>query len=130
MVNSVAFSPDEKWLAAGEDRTGITRLWDVHAAREVRSCVPPRRRYDVPWNQVGFSGDGKAVFSAREDAVSAYDVSTGKELHCFEGKEDCWLLHASFAPGPILPPSPTTRGTSTFGVPRRDGGRAYSSATV
>lgn len=41
-VTSVAFSPDERWLAAGSWNNTI-KLWDVVTGRELRTIAWPQR---------------------------------------------------------------------------------------
>jgi Anaphase-promoting complex subunit 4 WD40 domain len=81
-VNSVAFSPDSKYLASahgrylGEAENPITlRLWNVQTAREARRFV------DDPGNivAVAYSPDGRMLATGSEDgAVRLWEVASGK----------------------------------------------------
>jgi WD40 repeat protein len=78
-VTSLAFSPDDRLLAAGcED--GKVRLWDVGTGNVLRTIpVHDRPSHALP---VAFSPDGKvlACGSYNDDRLHFWDVRTGKPL--------------------------------------------------
>jgi hypothetical protein len=72
-VSAVAFAPDGKTLAWGEQK-GI-HFWDVATTREVRQIAVEH------WvNHLAFSPDGKTVMGVYGNTIRRWDVSTGREL--------------------------------------------------
>jgi WD40 repeat protein len=78
--SSVAFSPDQKNLAAtGGDQ--ITRLWDLTTGKE----QPGIEGHTNPVETVAFSPDGRTVVSAAADrSVRLWNATTGKPTGKFE----------------------------------------------
>lgn len=74
-VDSVAFSPDGRFLAAGGKDTAV-RLWDVPSLTEIRRLTAQ------PTSQVflRFSPDAKALAAGTDRTVKLWDVATGKAL--------------------------------------------------
>jgi RNA polymerase sigma factor (sigma-70 family) len=75
-VTSVAFSPDGKTLAAGQQE-GTIRLWDVATGRE-RACLRERAQ---SVRAVAFSPDGRTLASVQEppdDPVKLWDLASGR----------------------------------------------------
>ncbi len=74
-VCSVAFSPDGKLLASGDNET--MRIWDIATSKMVMGS--PYGHGDTV-NSVAFSPDGKLVVSGSFDgSVRFWDLATGKE---------------------------------------------------
>jgi WD40 repeat protein len=91
-ASTLAYSPDGKWLASGED--GIISVWDPDSREEIRKISLKSR-----WVRcLAFSPDGKTL-AAGTDAHSLYlfDVSTGKEIFPRSGHEHS-VLSVAFAP--------------------------------
>jgi WD40 repeat protein len=83
-LTGVAFSPDGKWLAAG-DKDGTVKVWDW-AARELRWTL---EGHTASVNTVAFSPDGRRLVSGsggdklnpvRPGEVKLWDPATGEEL--------------------------------------------------
>jgi WD40 repeat protein len=107
-VESVAFSPDSRWLVTGIRESGSTprdwvdtvRLWEVATGREVWSAVK-----NVGSNHGTFSGQMQVVFSpdGRLLAIAAghvdlLDPATGKTLHRLGGIREDGCACIAFSP--------------------------------
>jgi WD40 repeat protein/class 3 adenylate cyclase len=80
-MNSVAFSPDGKYILSG-DNDNIARLWDIQTGQEIRQFVGHR---DLVYSAT-FSPDGKYVATASNDSTARlWDTQTGQELRRFTG---------------------------------------------
>jgi WD40 repeat protein len=95
-VRSIAFSPNDKMLAAagGEpQREGEIKIWDLESRRVNtlkghKDCI-----YSVAW-----SPDGKLIASASYDKmVKLWDAATGKELHNLQDHIDA-VFAVAFSP--------------------------------
>jgi WD40 repeat protein len=95
-VESVAFSPDGKWLAvAGGDpgRFGEIQLWDV-AKKKLKYSLPIT--FDSV-SGVSWSPDGKLIsFGGVDNSVRAIDSETGKQV-LFQGGHNDWVLDTVFS---------------------------------
>jgi WD40 repeat protein len=73
-VSSVAFSPNGKLLATG-DQNGSTYLWDVATGRRIATLPTPGANSSV--SSVAFSPNGKLLATANQDgATSLWSVTT------------------------------------------------------
>jgi Tol biopolymer transport system component len=90
-VQSLAFSPDGKWLAAtGGDpgRFGEVQLWDV-AKKKLKMSLPVT--FDTVYG-ASWSFDGKKLaFGCADNSVRAIDVETGKQI-LFQGGHGDWVF--------------------------------------
>ncbi len=83
-VESVAFSPDGKYIISGSQDNTI-RLWDVLTGKEIRVF---KGHYDDV-TSVAFSPDRKFVLSGSQDnTIRLWDVLTGKKIRFFKGHYD------------------------------------------
>ena len=116
--NSIAFSPDGKLIVSGGcdltslDSTGSclqggAHLWDVAGGREVT-----RMLHDGSVNSIGFSPDGKWVFSGSDDGtVRVWKAASGQELARMEhgnavdfvsfSPDGMWLVIGNYDAGHI-----------------------------
>jgi WD40 repeat protein len=91
IFSSVAFSPDSKTLASG-DEAGGTKLWDVQSGTEVGML--PRQKDAV--HSLAFSPDGQKLATGSNMTLKLWEVKSGKErlnLH-----ENAWFYLYSDTP--------------------------------
>jgi RNA polymerase sigma factor (sigma-70 family) len=82
-VNSVAFSPDGKTLAAGTSEE-IT-VWDLKTRKETRTLKGHANHV----NSVAFSPDGKRLVSAgRDNKMILWDLATGETVWTIEAHKN------------------------------------------
>ena len=71
-VNSVAWSPDDKWLAtASDDKT--VKVWDAASGQELLTL----RGHKDPVLSVAWSPDGKRPASGSSDTVNVWEAGSG-----------------------------------------------------
>jgi WD40 repeat protein len=101
-VNSVAFSLDGKYLAAGSGYLaqtappvpGEVRVWDASTGKEVLAL----KGHSFWVTSVAFSPDGKRLASASADrTVKVWDIETGHEAHTLRGQGG-WVRAVAFSP--------------------------------
>lgn len=74
-VNSLAFSPDGKILASGEQK--IIKLWDLNSQKVLTTLAG----HSQAVKSVNFSPDGKILASASDDrTIKLWDISTTEEI--------------------------------------------------
>src|SRR5690349_11605688 len=74
--NAIAFSPDGKLLAAGDQENGV-ELWDLVAGKQLRRL----ELKETSQPAVAFSPDGKLLAAAEgRETVHLWEVATGKEV--------------------------------------------------
>jgi WD40 repeat protein len=88
-VRALAFSPDGKILAVGDDEDCI-RLLDAATGKELSEDSSPRGNV---WS-IAFSPDGKFVATTGTDRViHIWDVARGTAKRRTEGHQHYWLWH-------------------------------------
>ncbi len=90
--HGVAFSPDSKWIAAGDQDGGVS-LWEVASAGRTHRTL---RGHAAPVLEVSFHPDGIRLASSSHDGViKVWDWRAGIELMTFSG--DRSLSHPLFS---------------------------------
>ena len=87
MICSVAFSPDGKILAAGDDNGSIF-LWDVNTGKKLREIDwNDDFRYNDFIRSLVFSPDGKMLMSKSDSGTCFWNISSGntiQQLNAYE----------------------------------------------
>lgn len=93
-VNSVAFSPDGKWLLTGS-ADKILGIWDVQTGKSLKTLHGHTGAID----QVAFSPDGKSALSlsVRDNTLRVWDIENGNEIRSFADAKR-YLVRATFSP--------------------------------
>ena len=78
-INTIAVSPDGKFLASGSENI---LLWDVKSGKEVRRI----NGHESVINSLVFSPDGTMLLSCSSDmTIKLWNIETGKQVRSFEG---------------------------------------------
>jgi len=94
-VNSIAFSPDGKYVLSGSDDSTV-KLWDVASGREIRTFSGHTNRV----YSVAFSPDGKQIISGGgygDNTIKLWDVASGWEIRTFSGHNEA-VESVAFSP--------------------------------
>jgi len=84
-VNAVAFSPDGKIVASGQDNDGMVTLWDTTTGHEIRVI----QGHEGAVMAVAFNPEGTVLASGGEDrTIRLWDVATGMPQQTLTGHED------------------------------------------
>jgi WD40 repeat protein len=105
-VNSVAFSPDSKFVVSGSI-DDIARVWDVSTGHEITSMD---LGLNDTVNSVAFSPDGRFIISGSKDGtVRIWEANEGREIAhmSYEGM----VLSVAFSPNGKYIVSGTSNGT-------------------
>ncbi len=95
-IQSVAFSPDGKWLAVtggNPGRFGEVQIWNV-AKHTLQLSIPAT--YDTVYGG-SWSPDSKLVaIGGADNSLRAFDIQTGKQV-LFQGSHSDWVLDTVFS---------------------------------
>jgi mono/diheme cytochrome c family protein len=95
-LQSVAFSPDGKWLAVtggNPGRFGEVQIWNV-ATRKLKLSIPIT--FDTIYGG-SWSHDSKLIaFGGSDNSLRAIDAETGKQV-LFQGSHSDWVLDTVFS---------------------------------
>jgi WD40 repeat protein len=89
-INSIAFSPDNRILAAGGGRPymdGSIELRDALNGRELLRWKTDQDTGDREVNSLAFSPDAKILASAVAGVIKLWEVDSGRELRTFAGSD-------------------------------------------
>src|SRR5262249_37375883 len=82
LVDSAAFSPDGKLVAAGCWGVEFVQIWDIATRRQV---IDPQVKEPLQGLRVHFSPDGTLLASSSRDTVRLWDVATWQNVATFKG---------------------------------------------
>jgi len=97
-VNSIAFSPDGKYLASASfDKT--IKIWDIKAGKEIKTLTGHKSSV----LSVAFSPDGKYLASGSVDeTIKIWDIKAGKEIKTLTGHKSSVISVAFSSDGKYL----------------------------
>ena len=79
-IASVAFSPDGKILATGDDYSNLVRLWNTATGQQIGPALKTGPS-EIHVSSVAFSSDGKRLATAQNGgSVQLWDVATGHQI--------------------------------------------------
>jgi len=100
----LAFSPDGRWLAAGEDSTGTIRLWESDGAGP--RVLPGSGQ----WFWMGFSGDSRFLVATQAEEARVYSLPGGELVRRIEESFRWGFVGGQdFITGHLLEPAPDGR---------------------
>ena len=98
-INSVAFSPDSKWISVagytpGKDKVAMARLWDL----KTRKFIATPFQHDATIRSASFSPDGKRLLTASDDKTArVWNAATGQPA-CAPMAHKRGVVLAKFSP--------------------------------
>lgn len=93
IVNSIAFSPDGKYLVSGSDDYTM-KLWDVPGKRHLSTLSHVTDRYRAQIKAVAFSPDGQKIVSAGLH-VKIWDIHTLRQIMTIRHQE--WIFAIAYS---------------------------------
>lgn len=93
IVNSIAFSPDGKYLVSGSDDTTM-KVWDVPGRRHLSTLTHATDRFRAQIKVVTFSPDGQKIVSAGLH-VKMWDIHTLREIMTI--RHSNWIFAVAFS---------------------------------
>ncbi|WP_010585257.1 WD40 domain-containing protein [Schlesneria paludicola] len=93
-VNSVAISPDGRFLATGgNDREGFIQIWEIASGKRLKVI----KGHDDEVLSVSYSKDGSRLLTSSYDKTARmWDIETGHEIRKFSG-HTWWVWSAAFS---------------------------------
>ncbi len=116
-INSVAFSPDSKTMAAVDADGGIY-LWDIPAGHRVTTLPDPGKQAVI---SVAFSPDGKTLAVVDADgSIYLWDIPAGNLVVTLSASTDRAVNSAAFSPdGKTLATADAAGMTYLWDIPTR-----------
>ena len=79
-VNSIAITPDGKYVVSSGSYDKTIKLWDINSGQELRSFEGHTSSAD------SITPDGKYIVAgSRDNTIKLWDINSGQELRSFEG---------------------------------------------
>lgn len=92
-VSAVAFSHDEKRIAAGNFADNFLRLYDIENGKQIKEIRGCRRNI----TGLAYSPNGKLIAAGSDKDIKLWDVSTNKEAKTISGHAD-FIYSIAFSP--------------------------------
>jgi WD40 repeat protein/serine/threonine protein kinase len=100
-MNSIAFSPDGRWIATGGE-VGLIDLWDITTQMPIRQMV---RDANGLVESLQFSEEGSFLLASVNRTAILYDTASGQIIRTFEG-------HQGEVSGAVFSPDQTQIATA------------------
>jgi WD40 repeat protein len=74
-LSTLSFSPDNQYLAFGDDEDGVIRLWDFKNSKQPNRTIA-QKYVGQPFQLIEFSPNGKTLVSVGSDrAIKIWEVN-------------------------------------------------------
>ncbi len=90
-VNSIAFSPDGKFIAGGTDNRSI-KIWRVKNGKEIQTYKSGESVYV---HSVDYSPDGRFIAAGMEDgSICVWNLKNSKSISLLSSDNDKWYVYS------------------------------------